>query len=289
MYRTTLIIISSLLGALFLSSCSLQKMAIRQMEPIFQNSADALFAESDYELAKQALPANLKLIEGLLRSEADNERFLLLAAQGYAGYAMGFLEDEQPQRARAIYLRARNYALRALQLHRKTDWRKAPLSQIEKQLALCDDDALPALFWSGFSWAGYINLSLTDPQAIAELPRVQAMMKRVEELDASYYHGAVFLFNGTIYGMKPKMLGGDPERAKFWFEKNLQLTQGKFLLTYIYLAKYYAANIMDETLFDEYINKVLQSATPDEPGLELLNAIARQKAKRLQAMKDELF
>ena len=277
------------MATVFVSSCSMQSIVIRQMEPIFQNSADALFAESDYELAKQALPANLKLIEGLLQSEPDNERLLLLAAQGYAGYAMGFLEDTEPQRARAIYLRARNYALRALENIKGINWREAPLIQVEEKLQTLDKNALAALFWTGFSWAGYINLSLTDPQAIADLPRVQAMMKRVEELDASYYHGAVYLFNGTVYGMKPKMLGGDPQKAKFWFEKNLELTKGKFLLTYIYLARFYAANIMDETLFDEYLNNVLKYNQPDEAGLQLLNAIARKKAKRLQNMKEELF
>ncbi|HID40327.1 MAG TPA: hypothetical protein EYP36_12550 [Calditrichaeota bacterium] len=285
----TILFSGMIIITIFVSSCSMQSIVIRQMEPIFQNSADALFAESDYELAKQALPANLKLIEGLLQSDPDNERLLLLAAQGYAGYAMGFLEDTEPRRARAIYLRARNYALRALSNQKDINWLEAPLVQIEENLQTIGGKALAALFWTGFSWAGYINLSLTDPQAIADLPRVQAVMKRVEDLDATYYHGAVYLFNGAIYGMKPKILGGDPQKAKFWFDKNLALTRGKFLLTYIYLARFYAANIMDEALFDEYLNKVLNFNQPDEKSLRLLNAIAREKAKRLQTMKDELF
>ncbi len=279
-----------ILVLLLLNRCSLNRMVVGQMTPILQNSVDALYAERDPELAGQALPANLKLIEGLLETDPDNKALLLMTARGYAGYALGFLEDDQPQRAKNIYLRARDYALRVLR--KDSDWQKV-MSQspdeLKDLLETYGEDKVPALFWSGFAWAGYINLALDDPSALLALPKVEAIMNRVEALQPEYFHGAVYLFKGSVYGMKPRMMGGDPDKAKSCFEKNLELTAGKFLLTYFYLAKYYAAKTLDEALFDQYISQIEETPLDSAPEIALLNRIAKKKAALLKERKAEIF
>jgi tetratricopeptide (TPR) repeat protein len=275
---------------LTLSSCSLQKLAISQMEPIFDNSAEALFEESDYELAGQALPGSLKLIEGLIKSDPENERLLLLAAQGYAGYALGYLEDQSPQRAKNIYLKARDFALRLLRKDPAfIKAEKEGLAAMQKLAGNYGIDKVPALFWAGFSWAGYINLSLTEPSAIADLSTVQVFMERVEQLQPEYFYGGVYLFFGSVWGMKPRMLGGDPEKAKAYFEKNIALNHGNFLLAYIYAARYYAAKALDEEAFDSYMQAVGDTPVDVIPKAALMNAVAKEKAKFLKNMKEELF
>jgi len=109
------------------------------------------------------------------------------------------------------------------------------------------------------------------------------------ELDETYFHGAAHLFFGSLWGMKPKMLGGDPEKAKEHFEKNLQITEGKFLLTYIYYTRFYAAKTLDEELFDQLLTKVNDTPAEVLPGFQLLNMIAKEKAKFLMEKKDELL
>ncbi len=84
-------------------------------------------------------------------------------------------------------------------------------------------------------------------------------------------------------------MGGDPEKAKRYFDKNLQITENKFLLTYIYMAKYYAAKILDESLFDQYLAYVENASIDVLPGMELLNQIAKRKADYLRKMKEDLF
>lgn len=277
-------------SVILLNSCSLNRLVIGQMSPILENSSAALFEESDLKLAEQALASNLKLIEGLLKSDPQNERLLQLAAQGYSGYALGFIEDENPERAKVMYLRARDYGLRLLQ--KNNNFAQAEKEGLETLAGLVksyDKSDLPGLFWTGFSWAGYINLSLDKPSALLDLPKVQLIMERVEELDSSYFHGAVYLYFGSIYGMKPKIMGGDPEKAKQYFDKNLQITENKFLLTYIYMAKYYAAKILDESLFDQYLAYVESASIDVLPGMELLNQIAKRKADYLRKMKEDLF
>lgn len=270
-------------------SCSLQSIVIRQMEPILENSSSALYEETDYDLAKIAIPGNLKLIEGLIKSDPENDKLLLLAAEGYSGYAMGFLEDNEPERAKNLYLRARDYAVRVLHDKYDIDFLEMETTPFDSLVKIMTNEDVPALFWTGFSWAGYINLSLTEPSAIIALTKVQAMMQRIEQLQPEYFNAAVYLFFGSIYGMKPRILGGDPEKAKINFEKNLRITNNSFLLSYVYMAKFYAAKILDEELFDQYLNHVIQAEQNPDPQKRLMDAIAKQKAKHLLAMKEELF
>ncbi len=279
-----------LLFSIFLSSCSMQSLVISQMEPILDNSALALFEETDYDFARHALPGNLKLIEGLLKSDPENEKLLLLASQGYSGYALGFVEDEDPERAKVLYLRARDYALTVLRKDEAfINAEQAGVDNLQLLLDTYDVDKVPALFWAGFAWAGYINLSLTDPSAIIELAKVQAIMERVEQLQPEYFYGGVNLFFGSVYGMKPRMMGGDPDKAKEYFDKSMAITDHKYLLAYIYAAKYYAAKTLDEESFDAYIDKVEQTPVDVLSGAELMNAIAKEKAKFLKSQKEELF
>ncbi len=269
-----------------LNACSINKLAVRQMTPIFEESAIALYEEDDLPLAEQALASNLKLLEGLLRNDPQNHSLLMLLTQAYAGYALGFVEDRSPRRARVFYLRAREYARRAL--NDPAVETRDP-EQLQKRIAAMEDEKMPALFWYAFAWAGYINLSLDEPKALLELPLVEVIMERIGQWNPAYFNGAVYLFKGSIYGVKPRIMGGNPEKARELFEKNLEITKGRFLLTYVYLARFYAAKVLDEAAFDAYLQKVLSFDLNKAPSLRLFNAIARDKAQRLMKMKEELF
>ncbi len=85
------------------------------------------------------------------------------------------------------------------------------------------------------------------------------------------------------------MLGGDPEKARQYFENNLKTTEGKFLLTYIYYARFYAAKTLNEELFDELLAKVEETPADVLPGYQLLNMIAKKKASYLKLYKEEWF
>ncbi len=277
-------------AALLLFSCSPTVFVLRQMTPVLENSAEALYEESDLKVAEQALSSNLKLLEGLLKSDPQNKELLLLLAQGWSGYALGFAEDENPQRAKRFYLRARDYALRVLnQKEGFENARKQGLADLERFLKKYGKKDVPALFWSGFAWAGFANLSLNDPEAILALPEIQRYMQRVEELQPDFFYGAVYLFQGSMYGMKPRIMGGDPQKAGAYFEKNFKLNDEAFLLAYVYAAKFYAAKILDEELFDQYLNHIEKTPVNIRPGMRLFNQIAKKKARRLQKQKEDLF
>jgi hypothetical protein len=251
---------------------------------------DAFTSEDDLDFAEQALPGNLKLIDVLIKNSPDDVRLLRLASQGYASYALAFLEGKDDARARAFYLRARDYGLRILRqderLARALD---GTPDDLKAELARRDVDDVPGVFWSAFGWGAYIQLSLTDPAALADLPRAEAMMEFVARTDSGYYYGGAHLFLGTLFGTRPRMLGGSPEKSRAHFETALRLTGGTFLLTYLYYARSYAVQTQNEALFEELLAKIRATPLDALPAFRLGNAVAKRKAEELLARKSELF
>jgi hypothetical protein len=272
------------------NSCSLDRFVIRQSAALLDYGVIALYEETDLILAERALAADIKLLEGMIKGDPENIRLYLLTSQAIAGYALGFAEDESPERARSLYLRARDHGFRALLKSPNIEQKlKEPLSDFVDWLNLISDEDIAPLFWTAFAWAEWINLSLDNPRALIELPKVQAMMQKVIELDETFFYGSAHLFFGSIWGTRPPMLGGNPERAKEHFEKNLTITKGNFLMTHVYYARYYAIRTMNEELFDTLMQHVEKTPSDALPGYQLINVIAKKKAQLLLKDRDKYF
>ncbi len=278
-----------LLCILLFGGC-VKDIAVGTVGGIIDEGFGAFKEEQDLELAGQALPANLKLVDVMLKNSPDDEALLLRASEGYSSYALGFVEDSDPQRARPLYLRGRDYGLRMLNENKElAKALKGSPDDLRAQLSLLDDDMVPAVFWTAFGWGSYINLSLTEPDALIDLPRTEAMMQFVLDRDSSYYYGGAHVFLGTLYGSRGKMLGGNPDLAKQHFEKALEINKGKFLMTYVYYARSVAVQTLNEALFDELLAKVRNESIEVLPEFRLGNAIAKRKAEALVQRKAELF
>ena len=177
-------------------------------------------------------------------------------------------------------------------LQQDSDLKKAlegSADDLKAALAKKSKDDVAGVFWTGFAWGGYLNITLTDPDAIAAIPKIETMMNFVAEKDSSFYFGGAHLFLGTLYGSRSKFLGGDPEKSKMHFEKALRLNEGKFLMTHFFYAKSYATQTLNDTLFEELLTKVESTSLEVLPKFRLGNAIAKKKAKALLARKEELF
>lgn len=260
------------------------------MGGIFQDGMSALEEEQDPEFAAQSLPSSLKLMEVLLKSEPDDKKLLLLLAEGYSSYALGFVEDADPERAKVFYQRATEYALRFVRQDRTlAKALDGPLDEFLAELERRGRPDAPGIFWAAFSMGGYMNLAFDKPDALAQLPRVEAMMKFVAAADPGFFHGGADMFLGTLYGGRARILGGDPERSKRHFENALRINGGAFLMTQVFFARTYAVQTQNEALFDELLATVERVPLEDSPQLRLVNAIAKRKARLLQARKADLF
>ena len=57
----------------------MKKLAVDHMADLMKDGFPAYMKETDPELVRDAMPANLKLIEALLETDPDNQTLLLLA------------------------------------------------------------------------------------------------------------------------------------------------------------------------------------------------------------------
>lgn len=279
-----------LLPLVVLFSGCIQQIAVSTVANIVHDGFGGIMEEGDLEFAGQALPGNLKLLEVMLKSDPDNARILLLLSEGYSSYSLGFVEDYDHARARAFYLRASGYGLRAVrQNHALATAMAGPADSLRTVLQESGRDHIAALFWTAFGLGSYMNLSLSDPDALAELPRVEAIMEFIAKEDSSFYHGGADIFLGTLYGSRPRILGGDTDRAREHFERAMRINGGTFLLTYVYYARSVALQTLNEALFDELLLKVDNTSVDIRPDLRLPNAIAKEKAQGLRALKADYF
>jgi hypothetical protein len=278
-----------LLAALLFQGC-IQTMAIRTMGGIMDYGLEAFNEEGDLKLAETALGSNLKLVEALIKGDPENTKLLLMASQGFNAYALAFAEDDSVERARTFYLRGREYGMRVLKQNATfRDAMDKDVASFQSALRTFSQSDVPALFWTAFGWGSFINITRTDVSALADLPKVLAMMEYVRRLDSSYYFGGPYLFLGSIEGSMPKVMGGKPERAKDYFDRATEMTNGKFLLTYVYYAKTYAVQIQDQELFETLLKKVDDASIDVLPEARLSNAVAKRKAKLLRDHVHELF
>ena len=169
------------------------------------------------------------------------------------------------------------------------DLRNLTTEEIERKLKKAKKSEVPALFWSGYNWAGRINISRDDMAALAELPKAVALMKRVAELDSGFYFGGADLFFGSYYASRPRIMGGDPEKAKAHFDAAAKRTDGKFLMGHLLQAKYQTVASLDRELFDGLIAKVLDGTPGSLPEAGLADAVAKEKAKALKEKADDMF
>jgi len=250
-----------------------------------EDGIQVIYQEDDLEIAEQFLANNLKMIELLLSKDPENCRLNLIAAQGFGAFAMAFVEDEDPDRAVRLYQRGLAYAFRSLPRRKRFVSTVKP-SELEVLLKKYTKKDVPALFWLGYNWGSYVLQHLDDPRTLVNLSKVEMIMHRVLELDETYNFAGVHLFYGSFYAARPPILGGNPEKGRRHFERNLELTNNSFYMTKYFLARYYAVQVQDRELFDTLLNEILELDLDSYPDIKLMNALAKKKARKLLENQD---
>jgi hypothetical protein len=279
-----------LLAAVLLSACSVGQMVVRGSQTILDSGVDSMNRETDLELARGAMPANLKLIEGMLLEDPQNEELLLYAAQGFYGYSYGFIELEDKERAQQLYRRCYDYALRALHLSGfELDPETAAIADLEAATAKLGKEAVPALFWSASCLAKWIDLDRDDISSVASLASAAILMQRVLELDDSFYYGGPHLFFGVYYGSRSPMLGGNFALSEEHFQRADEINQRKLLMVDLLRAEYLYRQQLNRTAFHDTLQYIVDAPEGLYPEMALVNAIIQQRAGYLLELEDEWF
>jgi hypothetical protein len=277
-----------LLAAFALSQSGCAAIMGKVTSGVADSLTNAVLAQDDPELVRDGAPAYLIALDGLIDGDPDSLDLLMSGASLYGSYATAFVEDRE--RAARLATRARGYGDRAICVRKKSfcGMSDLPYDEFVAKLGEAKKKDLPALYSYGSAWAGWIQANSADWAAIADLPKVQAVMEKVIALDDVYSDGEAHLYLGVLYTLRPASLGGQPERGQHEFERALAISQRRNLYVHVMYAKQYARLVFDQELHDALLNEVI-AADPVQPGLTLINTIAQQNAAELLLDGEDYF
>lgn len=279
-----------LLSLSLIAACSPATVAVRTTARLVADGRPALRGEGDPEVAEAAIPAQLKLLEGLLVSDPGNPEMLIALAEGWTGYAFLFVEDKDPVRAASFYRRGAAYGLTLLA--RREEWRGLDAftpEDLEAALRVAEPMDVPALYWTATAWAGWANADKGDPAALAVVPKAARLMEVVLRLDPAFEHGGPDLFFGVYYASRPRIAGGDPSKALVHFGRVFERTGRRYVPAHYLMMRTYAAGELDEELFKRLGAEAAAADPGALPDARLANEVAKRKAKALLEKMDELF
>ncbi len=293
-----------ILSVSLLSGCGFKKTAASITAQIMKDGIPSVEEEDDLGYANQTSLNSLKTLEAMQRANPSDSTLLLLLARSFASYTFGFVENDileargsnellekaATDRAKRFYSRGKKFGLLLLSKNKRFQKGvEGDFEHFQSSLNSLGSKDVPALFWTAFNWGSLINLSKDSPEAIIELPRVEAMMKRVAVLDEKYFFSGPNLFFGVFYGSRPKMLGGQPEASQEAFEKVMRDTQNQYLMAKVLYAQFYAVQMQDKALFEKTLKEVANTDAAALPqNQRLANEIAKRRAEIL-LNKENLF
>lgn len=289
-HRNLLLVTALIAVCCFANGCALlRRGAARIISPMATQLSEGLMHQNDVELVREGAPAFLLMLDALAEAHPDNPAVLIAAADAQMAYATGFLDKSQLERSKTMYLKAKTYGLRALAKNKRFE-RALDGSQDGFVLSLRGfkkSDA-NALFTTASAWVMWIIANSDSPAALGGMPKVLAMMERVQELEPGIREGGVELFYGIYYTVLPLGGGRDLDKAHAYFEHSMQIAGPDYLLARVTFAEFYARYAFDQELFETTLKEVL-AANPQVPEYTLMNAVAKMRAQTLLDKEDDLF
>jgi hypothetical protein len=284
------------------SGCAIRSYAVNQFANAVSQSGTVFASDDDPDLVKAASPFSLKVMESLLAEKPRHRGLLLAATSGFTQYAFAFVQEEADEteardlteaealRARAtrMYLRALAYGLRGLEADHP-GFRAALLAHPKAAAQGATKKDVPLLYWTACAWAGAISLSKDNPDLVAQVPAMEALIDRALELDESFDHGAIHSFL-IAYEMSRQGAAGDrAARARQQFERAMALSGGQEAAPLLALAESVAVQKQDVKEFDSLLQQALAINADSHPETRLVNLVMQRRARWLLSRKAELF
>ena len=285
-----------------LSGCSIKKMAINKLGDALSGSGTGFASDDDPELVKAAVPFSLKLIESLLAESPQHKGMLLAACSGFTQYSFAFVNQDADEledtdiaaatrmrvRAKRLYLRARGYGLRGLEVKHagfEQALRKNPKTAV-KSATVSD---VPLLYWTAAAWGSAISVSKDDPALVSDQIIVEALIDRALELDEDFDRGAI---HGVLisYEMARQGVQGDPAlRSKKHFDRAMKLSGGKLASPLVSFAESVSVQNQNRAEFQALLDQALAINPDAVPESRLQNLVAQRRARWLLSRVDDLI
>ena len=285
------------------SGCSVRTFAVKKISDAIASSGTTFSSDEDVQLVRDAVPFSLKLMESLLAETPRHRELLLAASRAFTQYAYAFVQQDADEmeerdlaaanllhdRARRLYLRARGYGLRGLEVKYpgfEKAVRQNPRAAMDKFKSAAD---VPLLYWTAASWGAAIAISKDDPDLIADQPVVEALIDGALLLDEKFESGAI---HGFLISYEPVRQGAkeDPAaRSQKHFERELELTEGKLISPLVSFAETISITKQDRAQFELLLKRALNTDPGIKPEWKLENLVMQRRARWLLSRMDQLF
>jgi predicted anti-sigma-YlaC factor YlaD len=302
MPRRHLLVISGLVLA---SSAGCSTLAVGVAASALTSGGDTYATDDDPELVREAVPFGLKTMEGVLASDPKNERLLLALCSGFTQYAYAFVAADADaadlggrlaeskalrSRAKRLFLRARDYGLRALDEQRDGMGKKLKgMRELPAALAAAKKDDVPSLYWTASAWTLAIVSGKADLGLVAELPAPVAMMERALALDEGWSEGSLHEFFVAYDASRTEGEGGGAARVRAHYDRAMQLSMNQKLGPRVSLAEGLLVQAQDRAAFTALLEEVLKADLDAAPRFRLVNTLAQRRARLLLDHADDLF
>lgn len=292
--------ISLIVSLFFCAQCSLKKMAINELTPVFQNGIGIFEQDQDYYSQRFSLPAQGKTLEVILASDEENIELLKLLAQLYGSYSFGILETDYLSTAdqnkkdhlkKSLLLNLKksiSYAHKALILSVPSCTEQLVKTTLISQcMNTVQKKHVPIIFWYSFSLANIINHSKNSVEFISKMHLMKSMAERVVELDPNYYYGSASLILMSYYGSRPAMMGGSIPKAEEYYELAKKFGPKDFTLSEVFYVKHVLIPKQDKEYSLKKLKDILQ--TEHNERFALMDEIAKIRAQAMLESIDDKF
>jgi predicted anti-sigma-YlaC factor YlaD len=301
MKKTTQLLLL-LVMAIVMNGCSVRKFAVNKLGDSLANGGTTFSSDNDPEFVGQAIPFSLKLIEGLLAESPKHRGLLFAAASGYTQYSYVYIQESAEEmeaedvtksrllneRARNLYLRARDYGLRGLETKHRglaASLREDPKAAV--RAAKVED--VPLLYWTAVAWGAAIALSKDHPELVAEQPQVEALIDRAYQLNPDYEHGSIDQFLISYESARKGVKGDFVARSKAHFDRAVSLANGQLASPYVAYAETISVQKQNQAEFESLLKQALAVDPDSRPEWRLSNIIMQRRARWLLSRKNDLF
>ena len=145
------------------------------------------------------------------------------------------------------------------------------------------------MYWTAASWGSLISNSKDDPDLLADLPLVEALVRRALELEEAYDHGALHEFMITFEGSRSDTMGGSTARAREHFDRAMALSEGRRAAPLVALAETVSVRSQDRAEFESLLQRALAIDPDARPEWRLANLVMQRRASWLLEREDFLF
>lgn len=314
----SIILIASLLT---LSSCkTLQDIAINSVANILSSpeGTNTFTSDNDPELVGDSFPLALKLYEIVLERDPENSELAAVTGRNFVMYSGAFVHmpsdmlddtfwkeaDAARKRAKKLYLRGRDYLMRALYLRHSEFEELLEEKKYDDAIALLNEDDAEIAYWAGLAWLGMASTDPLDMELISTLDIAVLLLLGSMKLNEADFRiqDVMIQINLTLpssilvnlRNRSPHMASYMDEyysaagidenpvnRAFFHYNRALELSKGLEPSPHITMATALSIKEQDIDGFRRYLEAALAIKPDANPDFRLMVIIYQERARWL--------